>query len=305
MKQTKEMNVNSEEMTGITSLGTYSSADFSDSYEVSPSHLLLENSSYSNAVNNAMNKHYSELREKTTIHQEWNKKFRDLFVTKNTKLLEFLTCKLRKHPVLNSAEHFFQLFQNPIHFNKSMKEIVLDISGSSGSSELNRKMEEKGFQSIEKFIEQGNYILDEYKLSIDKILDKEKLLKMKLDSLDSMNNRIKNIASIDNNEHYPELMGTIEKYIGKIFENNMIEADYTDVINEYKQFISLREILRVIRRVDIIEKEPLCGICFDNSITHAFVPCGHTFCSVCMKRQALTCSVCRTGVRDMVKIYFS
>ena len=152
MKQTKEMNVNSEEMTGITSLGTYSSADFSDSYEVSPSHLLLENSSYSNAVNNAMNKHYSELREKTTIHQEWNKKFRDLFVTKNTKLLEFLTCKLRKHPVLNSAEHFFQLFQNPIHFNKSMKEIVLDISGSSGSSELNRKMEERDFNLLKNLL---------------------------------------------------------------------------------------------------------------------------------------------------------
>ena len=300
------MNVNSEEMTGITSLGTYSSADFSDSYELSPSHLFMETTPYSNAVNNAVNKHYSELREKTTVHQEWNKKFRDLFAEKNTKLLEFLTCKLKKHPVLSSTEHFFQLFQTPIHFHKTIKDIVLDVSGGSDISGcLNTKMDEKGLQPIEKFIEQSNYILEEYKICIDKILDKEKLLKMKLDALDSMNNRLKNIASIENNEYYPELMATTEKYIAKIFENNNIESDYNDVINEYRKYIQLRDLMRVIRRVDIIEKEPLCSICFENSITHAFVPCGHTFCSVCVKRQALICSVCRTTSRDMVKIYFS
>jgi hypothetical protein len=100
-------------------------------------------------------------------------------------------------------------------------------------------------------------------------------------------------------------MAATEKYVEKIFENNMIESEYNDIINEYRKYIQLREVLRVIRRLDIIEKEPLCGICFDNSVTHAFVPCGHTFCSLCMKRQALSCSVCRTTSRDVVKIYFS
>ena len=128
---------------------------------------------------------------------------------------------------------------------------------------------------------------------------------MKLDSLDSISSRLKNISSIEHNEHYDELMCATEKYITKIFENNNIETEYNDIINEYRKYIQLRDILRVIRRLDIIEKEPLCGICFDNSVTHAFVPCGHTFCNMCMKRQALTCSVCRTTSRDVVKIYFS
>ena len=300
------MNFNTEEMTGITTLGSFSTADFPDSNDVSPANLSIANdSSYTNAINNAINKQFNEIREKVTINQEWNKKFRDLLITKNNKLLEFLTCKLKKHPVLSSAEQFFQIFGSPTTFNKSIKEIVLDISSNDIHTFMNNDLEEKGFQSLEKYSEQSTYILQEYKLTIDKILDKEKLLKMKLDSLDSMNSKLKNITSLTSNEHYSELMTSIEKYISKLFDDNNIESDYNDIINEYKKYLYLRNILRVARRLDVIEKEPLCSICFDNTVNHAFVPCGHTFCAICLKRQSLNCSVCRSSVRDIVKIYFA
>ena len=292
-------------MTGITTLGSFSTADFPDSNDVSPANLSIANDlSYTTAINNAVNKQFNEIREKVTLGQEWNKKFRDLLIMKNNKLLEFLTCKLKKHPVLSSAEHFFQIFGSPTSFNKSIKEIILDIS-SNNTTVINNDLEEKGFQSLEKYTEQSAYILQEYKVTIDKILDKEKLLKMKLDSLDSMHTKLKSITSISTNEHYAELMGCIEKYICKLFEENNIESDYNDIINEYKNYLYLRNVLRVARRLDVIEKEPLCSICFDNTVNHAFVPCGHTFCASCLKRQSLNCSVCRSSVRDIVKIYFA
>ena len=256
------------------------------------------------AINNAMNKQLSEIRDKNTLNTQWNKKFREMLALKNTKLVEFLSCKLKKHPVLSSAEHFFQFFGEPLHFHKTIKELILDISGNSIDS-LNDQMTEKGFESIEKFITQSTFILDEYKLIIDKILDKEKLLKMKLDNLDSINLRLKSLSFISENVHYDELMKVTEKYMATIFDENMIETEYNDIIKLYKNYMQLREVLRVIRRLDTIEKEPLCSICFENSVTHAFIPCGHTFCGGCIKRQSLSCSVCRTGVRDMVKIYFS
>ena len=289
----------------MTGLGSYSSADFLDSNEPSPFNIsLLNDISYSSAINNAMNKQLGEIREKNTLNVHWNKKFREMLVAKNNKLLEFLSCKLKKHPVLSSVEHFFQFFGAPLHFHKSIKEIILDISGNSLDI-LNEKMSEKGFESIEKFIEQTNYILDEYKLTIDKILDKEKLLKMKLDNLDSVNLRLKGLSFIRENEHYEELMSVTEKYMAKIFDENLIEDEYNDIIALYKKYVYIRDVLRVIRRVDTVEKEPLCSICFENSVNHVFIPCGHTFCMVCSKRQSLNCSVCRTGVRDVVKIYFA
>jgi len=294
--------MNADEMTG---LGSYSSADFLDSNEPSPFNIsLLNDISYSSAINNAMNKQLSEIRDKNTLNTQWNKKFREMLALKNTKLVEFLSCKLKKHPVLSSVEHFFQYFGAPLHFHKTIKEVTLDISNNILDS-LNDQMTEKGFESIENFITQSTYILDEYKLIIDKILDKEKLLKMKLDNLDSINSRLKSLSFISENVHYDELMKVTEKYMATIFDENMIESEYNDIIKLYKSYMQLREVLRVIRRLDTIEKEPLCSICFENSVTHAFVPCGHTFCGGCIKRQSLSCSVCRTGVRDMVKIYFS
>ena len=298
------MDLQTQEMTGINSYGDYASADFSDSTEASPMNLVGD-VSYVLAINNAVNKHYNELKGKLILNQHWNKKIREMLLLKNNKILEFLTCKLKKHPVLSSSEQFFQHFTKPINFNKSLKDIVLEISGNDILESFNTICLSNGFQTVEQYMEQSKYIVDQYKISIDKILDSEKLFKMKLDSLDSANNRLKNITSLTHNDHYNELMESIEKYTKQLFDDNAIESDYNNIINQYKTYITLRDILRVIRIPDVIEKEPLCSICFENTISHAFIPCGHTFCELCVKRQSLSCSVCRSNVREFVKIYFT
>ena len=58
--------MNADEMTG---LGSYSSADFLDSNEPSPFNIsLLNDISYSSAINNAMNKQLNEVKEKNTLN---------------------------------------------------------------------------------------------------------------------------------------------------------------------------------------------------------------------------------------------
>ena len=147
--------------------------------------------------------------------------------------------------------------------------------------------------------------MDEYKLAGDKILDKQNLLKHKLDAIDLIQAKLKNIVVISENPHYNELMEVSQKYLDKVYEDNAIEQDYSMLMDEYRKFLVLRDILKTIRTVDVSEKEPLCTICFADTIQHAFVPCGHTFCGTCVRKQSNVCAVCRTNIRDRVKLYFS
>lgn len=304
-----------QEMTGINTYeSSFASVDFPDASEESMLGYSLENN-YSIAINNALLKHVNEIKDK---HQDitmsleviWKKRFREFLKVKNAKLIEFLSCKLKTHPLLNHSENFFQKFgQLNVNFNQqSMRDIVLDTIDASDISDnydLNAVSMSYGYNSIPKYIEQTKFLMDRYKLVGEKILDKQSLLKVKLDSLDSIHKRLLGILGLTTNEHSNALMENIEKYVGKAYEDNTIDNDYNDIIECYREFMYLRDILRVIRPIDIIEKEPLCSICFEETITTAFVPCGHTFCGTCIKKQTLNCSICRGQIRDRVKLFFA
>ena len=87
----------------------------------------------------------------------------------------------------------------------------------------------------------------------------------------------------------------------KIFERET----YNEIMDEYRKFIALREVLQVVRKRELKEVEPLCTICFNDTISYAFVPCGHTFCQTCVKKQSLSCSICRSSVRERLKLFLS
>ena len=51
-------------------------------------------------------------------------------------------------------------------------------------------------------------------------------------------------------------------------------------------------------------KPTSCSICFENDITHCFVPCGHTFCGGCIdKSNTKKCMNCRSDVQKTIKIF--
>jgi hypothetical protein len=301
----------SQDLTGFSSTAPFGPADFPDANEVSLSqYSFSEETSYSSAINNAITKHLNEIKDKQdqsiTVQNAWKKRIREFLVTKSSKLLEFLTCKLKNHPVLSSTENFFQKFSKTnIKYNQSLRDIVLDISSNNISEEMDALCISNDYLTLPRYIEQTKFIMEQYKLVSEKILDKENLLKIKLSSLDSLQNKIVGIQSISHNEHYEELMSASEKYIGKIFEENNIEKDYNEIIENYRKFLYLREVIKTIRLPELTEKEPLCSICFSEQIQYAFVPCGHTYCSNCTKKQFTSCSICRSSISDRIKIFFT
>jgi len=307
------MSFHSPELTGITiGNNSFGPADFPDASEISlENYSLSEDSSYMTAVNNAVLKHYGEIKDKQDsaiqLQKTWKKKYNEFLYTKNNKILEFLTCKLKRHPVIGKAEDFFQKFgKKNINFNQqSIRDIVLDLSGENVLDEINTLCISNNLLSLEKYTEQTRFILDNYKKVVDKILEKEQMLQHKLESLDTIKKKIHGVSSLSHNEHYEELMEISTKYIGKIFDDNTIEDDYNEMMDNYRKFIYYRDMLKTIRTLDLAEKEPLCSICFQDSISYAFVPCGHTFCANCIKKQAVNCSVCRGQIRERVRLYFT
>ena len=150
------MNSHSAELPGLgESLVSYAPANFPDANDITPYEFSNNiDTPYSIAVGNTIAKHYSELKDKHpsyTTQANWKKKFREFLVTKNAKVLEFLTCKLKQHPVLGAVEHFFQKFgKSSINFNtQSLRDIVLDLSGQSGSDEYDALSISNGFLSLE------------------------------------------------------------------------------------------------------------------------------------------------------------
>jgi hypothetical protein len=47
----------------------------------------------------------------------------------------------------------------------------------------------------------------------------------------------------------------------------------------------------------------MCIICFDNTISHALVPCGHTLCKECCDKIQEDCPSCRTQMTEVLKIF--
>ena len=297
---------------GISYFGQYSAADFPDAESERPCDILGENTSYTTALNNAVTKHYLELKEKNgeivSLELIWKKKFRDFLNTKNNRVLEFLTSKMKSHPVLGKSEQFFQTFgkKNVEFYKNSIQDIAFDISGSiKGKDEIDALLISKELPTIDKYIEQTQMLLDEYRNTTDLILKKELELNLKLEVLESVNTNVKGLTKLKENESYNTMMEGIQSYMETIFEENHLEENYNEIMDGYRKFIALREVLQVVRKRELKEVEPLCTICFNDTISYAFVPCGHTFCQTCVKKQSLSCSICRSSIRERLKLFLS
>ena len=48
----------------------------------------------------------------------------------------------------------------------------------------------------------------------------------------------------------------------------------------------------------------LCSVCMNDGVSTAFIPCGHTFCTVCSNKTIHSCYFCRAKIQSKLKLYF-
>lgn len=308
--------MNSPEWGGTEGNGLFSPADFADAEEVRPTAAVFDlggNGSatpYTAAVNGILMKHVDELKQKAaaiSIPTGWKKRLREFIAQKNTQLLDFLSLSIPSHPTLGKGEMILRKFGNvnlhPTH--PTVRDLVLDSSGADTMADLaTGLLALRSQDGMRDFIAAVRYIQDQYREAGEEALKQEQVFRGKIETLDKLQGRLAMLFDLDPTEKYMPLMEATEEYIETIFKKNQIEEAYRAFIAAYRKFVALRDVVLMTRAISAQENEPLCTICLQEPIGFAMVPCGHTFCVTCMRKQVGTCFVCRGVVREKVKLFF-
>ena len=298
------------------SLGSYAPADFGAAEDTQPAELQLDPTGsgtplpYSTIVSNVLSRQMYEIKEKTpsittSIHS-WKRRLREFMGQKNDDLLEFIRKPLSSHPTLGRTVEFMKRFGrsdfSPSH--GTLQSVAMDMSGQALMPIFEVEMKRAGPASFQELHEQIKWIYDTYKQAGEDCMRNENLLRTRLDNFDKIHQKMILLLDMPSNEASPEIAVSVEKYLEKNFHDNGIKEYYTDYIIAYRRFLTLREIVLFLRTTESVDKEPLCSICLNESVGYALVPCGHTFCNTCSKRQMTQCYMCRSQIRERVRLFF-
>jgi hypothetical protein len=199
-----------------------------------------------------------------------------------------------------------------------LKDINIDVNIKNSLSEINMGFLKHGGSSIEQFLQQLRWVSEELRQLSDNIMRIETQITKKMEYVDQIGARANFLCGLKPNEGYAGLLEAFSVYVEKAFEANRIEDDYRELLELYKKWIILKDIVSLQKCVEQVCRgssgggaggagghEPLCTICLNDPITNAIVPCGHTFCAGCIKKQTMTCYVCRGVIKDRIKIFIT
>jgi hypothetical protein len=274
---------------------------------------------FKNSVTNILSKHCSEVKNASDeIVQSAvsisKKKLKDLVQKHNNEIFSFMSRPDRTPSVLGIAESIFRRYNHDIptikgnHPNMVIRDLNLDASLQDVVAEfdeglLKQKTEQEN--SLQSFMKQLRWMFQQYKQVGEDVLRLETVLYQKLDHLDKLQQRVPLFGNLVPNDVLPELIDTFAKYAESVYQTTHIEEDYKQLVEAYKKWNICRQIVSLQAILKNDTHEPQCSICLVEPVSFVIVPCGHTFCSTCSKKQNTTCYICRGAIRERVKLYFT
>jgi hypothetical protein len=273
---------------------------------------------FKTTITNILSKHCSEIKSASdeiiqpiTVSK---KKLKELVSKHNNELFSFMARPDKTPHIIGIAETIFKRFGYDIpsikgnNTNTVLRDLNLDASMNIVVSELDDhliKLYREGDTTVTSFMKQTHWIFNQYKNIGEEILRQETVLHQRLDLLDKLNNRIPVITSLVTNEVLPELIDTFSKYVDSVYKTCKIEECYINLVELYKKWNIYRQIVSIQHNLKNNTNESQCSICLTEAVSYAIVPCGHTFCSLCSKKQNTNCYICRGIIRERVKLYFA
>jgi hypothetical protein len=297
----------------------YAPADFPDSEDTRPPESYLDSGSqspatiYSSVINNALQRQVRDIRDRHTpfinYGNNWKKKVRDIFLQGNETVLSFLTKTTGSHPTIGQIETLIRRFsRNEVagQPNQILRDLVADLSGVDTHSFLAERLTNKVKESSQQTLaEQVREVYELYRELMEQIAQVDGRIRQKLTVLDKVQPRLIMLLELDVNQTTTDLQANIEAYLTSVYEKNNPEADYKELLVLYKKLVAVRDLVNLLRVSAGPEKEPICGICLNDAVTHVLVPCGHTYCDSCVRRQARQCFVCRQGASQAIRVFFT
>ena len=251
------------------------------------------------------------------LHQIGRKKIRELVAKQNNEMFSFLQHPDRTPSTIGIAETLFRRYghDTPTYRGGSSisRELNVDVSMNSVFAEVTAALEAAGStdasasvppNTLSILTNQLRWIFQQYKTTGEEVQRLEALLLQKTQILDKLQQRLPLITNLTTNDAYPPLLEAFQGYLQNAFRNSQIETTYRELVEAYKRWQVLRELVALPSLANSDSREPLCSVCITDSITHAIAPCGHTFCTNCVRRMSHQCYICRGQAREKVKLYF-
>jgi len=288
---------------------------------------------YTTTISNILSKHCNEIKgiteeitpQITTISK---KKLKDLLSKHNNEIFSFLSRPDKTPHTLGIAETIFRRYGHEVptmkgtNPNAFIRDLNLDASINTTVAEFDENLKKvinfcggcgsdsdcvvaNGNGGLEDYLKQTRWLHNEYRAIGEEVLRLEANLFQKLDVLDKLNNRLPLITSLTPNGALAELVSSFSKYAEEVFKTSNVEDAYKELIETYKKWNICRQIIITNNLFKAETNEPLCSICITEPVGFAIVPCGHTFCGGCAKKQNTTCYICRGNIRERVKLFFT
>ena len=303
---------------GISDMGNYASAHFTDAEESRPIGAHLEalggNGAIESIVRQGLNRHITESVPPQSSpplqNNNWRKRLREMMIKQNESVLAFLYKPIGENSIIGPIEQALRRYslRQDIDVNslRPFKHLLEDISGSlSITAEIEECLAKKGSSNLAQVRGQIHSLIDLYKDTGDKLLECENQLKLRLDKMDSIQRRVSTVIELQTNDATSDLIAALEHYLIVSFRDISIEPYYKNLLYLYQKHIALREAIQIFKTGSQLTSEPLCPICITESVGMAITPCGHTFCQTCARRMVNECGVCRGRIKDRMKLYFS
>lgn len=182
-------------------------------------------------------------------------------------------------------------------FDDELKKNSIDATNTTNVTNATNKKD-----TFNIFLRQTEWVFNQYKIIGEEVLRLEHILFQKIEILDKLNSRSQMLTSLSDNEVLPELINTFSKYAESVYKSTNIEDSYKELVLLYKKWNICRQIIVLSSN---FKNEPQCSICLTEPVITAIVPCGHTFCGNCIKKQNTSCYICRGTIRERIKLYFT
>jgi hypothetical protein len=287
----------------------YAPVDFADADDERPLNAFYD-ISLTQTVNNIVSRHVHEVRQKTPGHAmpstQWRRRLREFLSSRTNDLLDFLGKPLAKHPNLGPAELLLRKFslENFNVMHPSLREVALDMSGVDIHHAVEQGLKQFEPHTLKGFNDSGRYLFEMFREAGAEIMLQDTRLQSKLEMYDKVHARVIILSELDQSEHYDALAEATQAYLKDVFDKYQIEDTYKGLIDAYRRFIVLKDIISFRRFSEVSLAEPLCNICFEEQISYVITPCGHTYCGTCIKKQISQCYICRGNVKDRVRLFF-
>jgi len=286
----------------------YASADF-DSADYTSG--IDSSDAIKEVVNQSLTRHIKEGSLQPPVSTtNWRRNLREILVAQTEAVLDFLTKPSTEQGIVGKVEMILRKYAIRKEVDTSGIKTLSDLlegvyPGSIVDSDIQENIVSMGGTTLTDLRSQVTSLIDMYKETGERILESENQLKLRIDKIEKLHKQVANILELKENAATEDLLSGMQKYLNTAINDLNIEVLYKELLSLYQKHISLRDAIQLFKTGSCLPSEPVCAICLTDTVSYAIVPCGHTFCTGCCRKMTHDCSICRSRIKDRMRIYIS